>query len=513
MCSRCEVCHDRVLRPSPTTLLTSSLEIRRFSDHPSLRADLPYKAGEDFAAEALDIIVRNLNRPTIATLQALLLLAFHDAGRMQGAQAWILGGMAFRICHLLRLDKDDSSAESANWHEAEMRRRTFWYAFMLDRFSSAGSGVPWSISSDRPLPRLQVSEKLFLQDRPAPTPGFADGETDHDDNLGCVAFLARLAELWGLVALYVSDPEREIEPDKPSSRYRWLKDQLKDWHSRLPDRLQYSTKTLCSAISTGEGGVLAFMHMLYHASCSFVEQAVLAHFSHLPVAFLREVATCMEKHAHICVEIHTKTTTTYSTYLLTPLTAYLLLLSGIILARQSFVADSDTAASARKRYADAENGIKRIMPYWAPAERHLTTLNAYHDSLKSLTEKRQGRQTHHLNPSNEMANADSGTHAGTPSLDDLVADPPNSIASRTPMSTRATTSQPGAANSRSYPSVESTACELPFDDPTLGRMPPMDMYTFPNDAMLPSTGPYPWFSGDMDVSWISNGAFTSFFDA
>ncbi|KIX09189.1 uncharacterized protein Z518_00268 [Rhinocladiella mackenziei CBS 650.93] len=484
----------------------------RFSDHSSFRASLPYKAGEDFAAEALDIIVRNLNRPTMATVQALLLLSLHAAGCMKGAQAWILGGMAFRICDLLRLDKDDSSTEPSNWHEAEMRRRTFWYAFTVDQFSSAGSGLPWSVSSDRPLPRLPVSEKLFLQGRPAITPRFTDGETEHDENLGCVAYLARLAELWGLVALYVSDPDREIEPDQPSSRYRWLKNQLRNWHSRLPDRLQYSAKTLCSAISHGEGGVLAFMHMLYHASCSFVEQAVLAHFSHLPVTFLREVAICMDKHAHVCVDIYTKTTTTYSTYLYTPLTAYLLLLSGIILGRQSFATHSEAAASACKRYADAENGIKRLMSYWAPAERYLTTLNAYYDSLKSLTGKRQNRQNHHLDPNNKMTHADSSTHAETPSLGELVADPPSDIVTRTLSSTEAAISQPGAAHNRSYPPLESTTSALPFDDPTLDRMLRMDMWTFPNDAMFPSTGHYPWLTGDTDILWNSNRAFSSFFD-
>lgn len=487
---------------------TRSLISRRFSDHPSVRADVPYQAGASYAADALDIIVHSLSRPSTSTLQALLLLCLYDAGRMNGARAWMLGGMAFRAAHLLRLDKEEPHTEGESWSEAEMRRRAFWSAFMLDRFSGAGSGIPWSLSSDQLMLPLPASEKKFLLDRYTPTPRFGDGETDYDDNLGCMAYLVRLAELWGFVALYASEPGQETTPDTPSSRYQWLKTHLDRWYSRLPERFRFSLQTLSSTVNHGETGIFAFMHMLYHASCTFTEQAVLAHFPNLPAPFVQEVAISMNMHAHECVDIYTRTTTTYSNYLHTPLTAYLLLLSGTVLARQSFVADSGSDASAYDRYISAAAGIKRMAPYWATAERHLRTLNTYYDSLKSLTQKRREKQDKQ-NSACAIACRGDSVHGGTPWKGRLESVLPDATASTNDSLAAIPTCDAGADDGLTS-GLESSTCSMPFDNISLYRMMQMDNWTFPDHNMLSFDNRYPSSHGDMDTSWNGNVGFPSF---
>lgn len=72
----------------------------------------------------------------------------------------------------------------------------------------------------------------------------------------------------------------------------------------------------------------------------------------------------MDAHAHDCVDIYTKTTTTHLNHLRTPLTAYLPLLSGIVLARQSFAANSGAAASALSRYTAGREWSKEAVAIW-----------------------------------------------------------------------------------------------------------------------------------------------------
>lgn len=68
---------------------------------------MPYKAEQGFAVDAQGVTMDKLKRSSLATVQALIPLSLHDAGRMDGAEAWMLGGMAFRAATFLGLDTED----------------------------------------------------------------------------------------------------------------------------------------------------------------------------------------------------------------------------------------------------------------------------------------------------------------------------------------------------------------------------------------------------------------------
>lgn len=90
-------------------------------------------------------------------VQAWLLLAVHELMCVSFRRAWITAGRAFR---LIQLDPSwtaadggvptelhiDSQLHQAQWIEIEQRRRTFWFAYCLDRLMSLRNGSPPTFS-------------------------------------------------------------------------------------------------------------------------------------------------------------------------------------------------------------------------------------------------------------------------------------------------------------------------------------------------------------------------------
>lgn len=90
-------------------------------------------------------------------VQAWLLLAVHELMCVSFRRAWITAGRAFR---LIQLDPSWTAADGglpteihvnnqqhqAQWIEIEQRRRTFWFAYCLDRLMSLRNGSPPTFS-------------------------------------------------------------------------------------------------------------------------------------------------------------------------------------------------------------------------------------------------------------------------------------------------------------------------------------------------------------------------------
>ena len=97
---------------------------------------------------------------SIEALQASLLIALFELKCMFFARAWVSLGRAIRLAQMLRLHKMDQEDDltvlgnlggppdilPADWSEMEEKRRAFWVAFILDRFSNIGTD--WSMMID-----------------------------------------------------------------------------------------------------------------------------------------------------------------------------------------------------------------------------------------------------------------------------------------------------------------------------------------------------------------------------
>jgi hypothetical protein len=95
-------------------------------------------------------------------IQALLLLAHYELLCVDEHEAMLTAGRVFRLVQMTRLysvDKPDVSTTTAEaFVEAEAKRRTFWLAFILDRFLCSRDELPLTLNE----------EMVCLIIRPAP---------------------------------------------------------------------------------------------------------------------------------------------------------------------------------------------------------------------------------------------------------------------------------------------------------------------------------------------------------
>jgi len=116
----------------------------RFSDDAAFRTPQP---GEDrppctiFYERAKYFIKEEYDNSQLGTVQALLLMAIQQMGFCENQRAWLYVGMAIRMAQDLGLNKDLSEQEqSRNRLLAEMRRRTWWSCYVVERLVCAGLG-------------------------------------------------------------------------------------------------------------------------------------------------------------------------------------------------------------------------------------------------------------------------------------------------------------------------------------------------------------------------------------
>lgn len=126
---------------------------------------------------------------SVESLQALIILAFHDIGSGRTARAWSIVASITRTVDYLRLNteaEDDNSLEKqqqhtllrpmsllgppTNWIEEEERRRVFWCVLLLDRFCSVATGWTSGLAAADVHRRLPADGFFFHKEEPVLTP-------------------------------------------------------------------------------------------------------------------------------------------------------------------------------------------------------------------------------------------------------------------------------------------------------------------------------------------------------
>ncbi|KAJ5104617.1 hypothetical protein NUU61_001964 [Penicillium alfredii] len=158
----------------------------------------------------------------------------------------------------------------------ECRRRTFWAAFVLDRFSSFLSTSSTFISSDAALLRLPYRDDVYEAQQYAMAPYFqrflnqnpVSPENDRSA-LSTMAFLIEIMAIWGDVSLHVFRL-----PHIPSDSYAQLVEefhttiirQTDGWRARLPEFMTFSAINLERNIRARDADTFIPSHLFYHAT-------------------------------------------------------------------------------------------------------------------------------------------------------------------------------------------------------------------------------------------------------
>ncbi|WAO92009.1 Fungal-trans domain-containing protein [Fusarium falciforme] len=146
-----------------------------------------------FASRAKVYLDLELQTPTIATLQALVLLCEYEAAQGRDSQGWIYSGIASRILSDLGLHSHWSSpdeTESCGADISDIKARVFWSVVHLDTIWSSWCGRPQSLTT------------RDLLSRQAPTLR-CSGATDTDSQGDVYVYLAPLVTHFSKVIEYM----------------------------------------------------------------------------------------------------------------------------------------------------------------------------------------------------------------------------------------------------------------------------------------------------------------------
>ncbi|GAA5996334.1 uncharacterized protein JCM10292_007542 [Rhodotorula paludigena] len=259
--------------------------------------------------------------------QCHLVLGFYELTAGRDNSGWLKIGTSIRMAQVLRLGFDDevpvyetahnptsirgrAHASAAEPVLAEIRRRTFWALFSLDRTISDGNERPCGLKVPRIASlRMPGPDSDFVAGRKSvgarfdPDPpawsvstkvggvqrggggggGGGDGATTNgtstptatgassvaggegEAEADLYGFQLRIAEIWSKVASYIGSGGRNVDRRPPwlaESTFAQLARELTEFEERLPDVLKYSTQTLIAHCMVPEDAKLfALLHL------------------------------------------------------------------------------------------------------------------------------------------------------------------------------------------------------------------------------------------------------------
>jgi hypothetical protein len=248
------------------------------------KSDNPLDASEYYATAlktAFGPTGASLTNPSIDGIQALLMLGLYEWGQTRGLSAWVYVGIAMRLAQSMGLayEDDDETVKNSSLRvnvanvreqaiEKEVRRRTLWSCFIMDRMLSAGKYRPTMISGDQLKVQLPCSDDQFLFVRDVAT-GFLDrpardGGDSNDD--GALKWYIKLVEIFGKFSEWSFAGGRRAETLPPwdsSTQFYQLRQDLENFQRSLPSNMTFTEANLSAHIEKRNATTYASLHTLY----------------------------------------------------------------------------------------------------------------------------------------------------------------------------------------------------------------------------------------------------------
>ena len=280
----------------PVLTLAMCAVSARFSTHPQLNSDPPFLRGENWANPAAAIALSRHDEPNITILTVFLLLGLHEFGTCHGGRSWSFGGQALRMAYALQLHQEleqdtllsqnNGSGSQLSFTDREIRRRTMWACFLMDRYNSSGSQRP-PIGNEKFLQiQLPIKETHFQMEIPGPTEDL-DGDvlnpTPEDsgqlsnakENMGVSAYIIRAIVIWGRIVDYLNlgGKRKDTKPLwHPESGYMDLKRQIEEFSASLPSTMIFTYENLQIHAAEKIANQFLFLHIIIHQNMLFLNQ-------------------------------------------------------------------------------------------------------------------------------------------------------------------------------------------------------------------------------------------------
>lgn len=278
----------------PVLILAVCAVSARFSTHPQINTEPAFLRGENWARPAARIALSRHDEPNITILTVFLLLGLHEFGTCHGGRSWSFGGQAMRMAYALQLHQEvdhepldkKGKLSDLSFTDREIRRRTMWASFLMDRYNSSGSQRP-PIGNEKFIQiQLPVKESHFLMEIPGPTedlygdvpnpvPSGQGQVSDPRANMGVSAYIIRAIVVWGHIVDYLNLGGKKKEPVPlwdPSSGYTRLRQEIDNFASSLPSSLVFNPENLQIHAAEKIANQFIFLHIIIHQNMLFLNQ-------------------------------------------------------------------------------------------------------------------------------------------------------------------------------------------------------------------------------------------------
>lgn len=194
------------------------------------------------------------------------------------AKAYMYTGTALRMAQALHLDVETRRGYSSR--QKEIRRRTFWACFIVDRLISYSCNKPFTLSFKSAQIQLPCPEKFFAFDELCPSLLVEDLplHSNQISHLGIMPFFISVVQLWGDMALlHVSGGRRRSKygPHDLQSDFYQYRNAIDQFSASLPPLLSWSSQNYKLHQITGQAQVYVNLCFLMHHSKCVMHQEYL----------------------------------------------------------------------------------------------------------------------------------------------------------------------------------------------------------------------------------------------
>ena len=362
----------------------------RFSTHPHINSEPAYLRGEEWAAPARDIVLKRYDEPNITILTVTIILGLHEFGTCQGGRSWMFAGMATRMAYALQLHREmdhdplgrkNDKKNELSFTDREIRRRTMWACFSMDRFTASGTERPMFADEDDIKVQLPIKESCFEMEISGVTENLAGNvlcssipeigqPSKGKDNMGVAAYMIRTIALWGRVIKYMNLGGREKDPYRiwdAKSRFADLKAQAAELKSNLPPDLRDTHSNLQTHAAEKLASQYLFMHIAINQIILFLHRFAFPntpggrHPIEMPKLFLAEAVPLGIDAAN---QITNLLTNAIDHHAVAPFIGYCAFLSSTVHVWTIFYGKESLKVIASKHLAENVKYLSKMKSYW-----------------------------------------------------------------------------------------------------------------------------------------------------
>ncbi|PTB58692.1 hypothetical protein M431DRAFT_75454, partial [Trichoderma harzianum CBS 226.95] len=265
----------------------------------ALQYDDMLNVSEIFSGQAQALLYPTLDSPDLTTLQALVLLGYHEIAVGRASKGWLFCGMAFRLAHEMGLHLDPTNwdgSTSETSGDREIQRRVYWAVFTADKQLSLYFGRPPALYPGE----SDVRNTIRLQYPPG-WQGLLEtyickgaSANEWDNGVALVGSFIYRAELAKIIHLIITDLFENRkggggDPTIIATKTRRIHVLLTKWLAGIPSFLHWNQWTVGQVPP-----YVLHLHMMFHTIMIILHRPPSHMFENPGIAEGEDVEICYE---------------------------------------------------------------------------------------------------------------------------------------------------------------------------------------------------------------------------